>query len=73
METVLKDAKITLRDLQIRLLRPDVAIVHQHDRSQVKAAGAESCKRQPASASVHCGRQTCTQCGLGEQEIGLLQ
>ncbi len=29
METVLKEAKITLIDLRIRFVRPDVAIVHQ--------------------------------------------
>lgn len=29
MQTVLKDAKITLIDLRIRFLKPDVAIVHQ--------------------------------------------
>ena len=34
MQTVLKDAKITLLDLQIRFIRPDVAIVHQtHEMS----------------------------------------
>lgn len=34
METVLKDAKITLIDLRIRFVRPDVAIVHQtHEMS----------------------------------------
>ncbi len=29
METVLKDAKITLLELRIRFVKPDVAIVHQ--------------------------------------------
>ena len=29
MVTVLKEAKITLLDLRIRFIRPDVAIVHQ--------------------------------------------
>ena len=34
METVLKNAKITLIDLRIRFVRPDVAIVHQkHEMS----------------------------------------
>ncbi len=34
METVLKDAKITLLDLRIRFIRPDVAIVHEtHEMS----------------------------------------
>ncbi len=34
METVLKEAKITLLDLRIRFVRPDVAIVHQmHEMS----------------------------------------
>ena len=34
MRTVLKDAKITLIDLRIRFIRPDVAIVHQsHEMS----------------------------------------
>ena len=36
MQTVLKDAKITLIDLRIRFLKPDVAIVHQlHELSGV--------------------------------------
>ncbi len=34
METVLKEAKITLLDLRIRFIRPDVAIAHQlHEMS----------------------------------------
>lgn len=34
METVLKEAKITLLDLRIRFIRPDVAIVHElHEMS----------------------------------------
>jgi hypothetical protein len=34
METVLKNAKITLLDLRIRFIRPDVAIVHEtHEMS----------------------------------------
>ena len=34
METALKDAKITLLDLRIRFIRPDVAIVHElHEMS----------------------------------------
>ena len=34
MKTVLKDAKITVQDLRIRFVRPDVAIVHEtHEMS----------------------------------------
>jgi uncharacterized protein (TIGR02246 family) len=36
METVLKEAKITLLDLRIRFIRPDVAIAHQtHEMSRM--------------------------------------
>ncbi len=39
METVLKDAKITLIDLRIRFVRPDVAIVHQtHEMTGMRSA-----------------------------------
>jgi len=34
MQTVLREAKITLRDLRIRFIRPDVAVVHElHEMS----------------------------------------
>ena len=37
MKTVLKDAKITLQDLRIRFIRPDVAIVHEtHELSGMR-------------------------------------
>ena len=37
MKTVLKDAKITLQDLRIRFIRPDVAIVHEtHELSRMR-------------------------------------
>jgi uncharacterized protein (TIGR02246 family) len=43
METVLKDAKITLLDLRIRFIRPDVAIVHEtHDMSGMRNADGET-------------------------------
>ena len=39
METVLKDAKITLIDLRIRFVRPDVVIVHQtHEMTGMRSA-----------------------------------
>ncbi len=42
METVLKDAKITLIDLRIRFIKPDVAIVHQtHDMSGMLTSNGE--------------------------------
>jgi uncharacterized protein (TIGR02246 family) len=43
MRTVLKDAKITLTDLRIRLVRPDVAIVHQkHEMSGMRSPSGEA-------------------------------
>ena len=37
MKTVLKDAKITVQDLRIRFVRPDVAIVHEtHEMSGMR-------------------------------------
>ena len=37
METVLRDAKISLQDLRIRFVRPDVAIVHEtHEMSGMR-------------------------------------
>lgn len=42
METVLKEAKITLLELRIRFVRPDVAIVHQtHETSGMLSAAGE--------------------------------
>lgn len=43
MKTVLKEAKITLLDLRIRFVRPDVALVHQtHEMSGMLSPGGES-------------------------------
>lgn len=37
METVLRDAKVTVQDLRIRFVRPDVAIVHEaHEMSGMR-------------------------------------
>jgi uncharacterized protein (TIGR02246 family) len=42
MRTVLKDARVTLRDLRIRFVRPDVAIVHQrHEMSGMLSPSGE--------------------------------
>ena len=43
METVLKDAKITVQDLRIRFVRPDVAIVHEtHEMSGMRNSDGET-------------------------------
>lgn len=42
MKTVLKDAQITLRELRIRFIRPDVAVVHElHEMKGMLSSSGE--------------------------------